>query len=212
MSYILEALKKSERERQRGNITALQTPSQVVLNQRSMWVGILIGVVALSAIVAVGWVVNRQLIHFGPGAPAESGAPLPRPESQGLNHESRQEVGRNVEQGAVRETTARRDQGLKPAATDAAAPTVDIAEPASSGTVRDVDNMAELDPADRARIQRLSLNVVSYSEVPSRRFVMINQRIAHESESVGDGVIVDRILPGGALLRVGGYRIMIRPD
>ncbi|MFZ0487366.1 MAG: general secretion pathway protein GspB [Arenicellales bacterium] len=200
MSYILEALKKSERERQRGNIASLHTPSQVVLNRRSLWMGMLIGAMALTALAGAGWVVHRQLMRSSPGEPVVSPVPSPLPEPKGSSR------------GVSRESSR------SPAAPAAAADSPDAAtvEPVSlqetSKAVRDVNSIEELDPADRALIRRLSLNVVSYSEVPARRFVMINQRIAHEDESVGDGVVVERIVPGGALLRVGGYRIMIRPD
>lgn len=198
MSYILEALKKSERERQRGNIASLHTPSQVVLNRRSLWMGMLIGAMALTALAGGGWVVHRQLMRSSPGEPVGSPAPLPEP--------------KDLSQGVSRESS----RSPAPAAAASDSPGAATVEPVSlqepSKAVRDVNSIEELDPADRERIRRLSLNVVSYSEVPARRFVMINQRIAHEDESVGDGVVVERIVPGGVLLRVGGYRIMIRPD
>ena len=57
MSYILEALKKSELERQQGNVPGLQTlPLQLQEStQSSRWPYVIIGVLALSLVFVLGW-------------------------------------------------------------------------------------------------------------------------------------------------------------
>lgn len=187
MSYILEALKKSERERQRGNIATLQTSSQIVLSHRSLWIGFLIGVVALSAVAATAWFVRLQLT----GSTVVSPSASPEP--------SRQE--------------SRAPPAPQQTQTSSAVAGSGTAAPAKApDSAQRVDSIDQLDAAARARVAGLSLNVVSYSEVPARRFIMVNQRIVHESETIGDGVVVKRILPNGALLDVGKYEIELRPD
>lgn len=182
MSYILEALKKSERERQRGNIATLQTAPQVVLNHRSLWLGMLMGAAVLAALVVIAWFVDPRLARRAADVPRTATASGARP-------------------GAAQSKAQPQPSG--PSAASA---------PAKAGAPQRVDSISQLDPADRARIQGLSLNVVSYSDVPRRRFIMVNQKIVHESESIGDGVVVKRILPGGALVTVGRYEIMLRPN
>lgn len=187
MSYILEALKKSERERSRVNIATLQTSSQVVFNNRSLWIGMLIGGVALAAVATAAWLVGFRLDHTGPVS-----AVPPATESSSAS-------------GAAPARSV--DSAGRPRLPESAP------EPAAEASrARRVDGMSDLDPSARARIQGLSLNVVSYSDVPSRRFIMVNQRIVRESETVGDGIVVKRILPGGALLGVGSYEVMVRPE
>ena len=204
MSYILEALKKSERERRRGNINTLQTSSQIVLSQRSMWIGFLIGVVALSTVAATAWFVNHQLA----GPVAVRSAASPEPPRREPGRESHQASNRAPGQALHSPTPTPRAPASSAALDTSAAPP----QARSSGAVQRADNVDQLDPADRARIEGLSLNVVSYSDVPARRFIMVNQRIVHESETVGDGVVVKRILPNGALLDVGKYEVMLRPN
>jgi general secretion pathway protein B len=187
VSYILEALKKSERERQRGNITTLQTSSQIVLSQRSLWIGFVVGVAALGAVAATAWFVRLQLT----GSPVVSPAASPEP--------SRQESPAPTAPQQSQTSSAVVDSG-----------TAVPAQPAD--TVQRVESINQLDAPSRARVAGLSLNVVSYSKVPAHRFIMVNQRIVHESETIGDGIVVKRILPNGALLDVGKYEIMLRPD
>jgi hypothetical protein len=57
----------------------------------------------------------------------------------------------------------------------------------------------------------LSVDVVSWSKEASRRFVMINQAIYHEGDTVpGAGVLV-RIDPESVVLRSGGQERVLRP-
>lgn len=189
MSYILEALKKSERERSQVNIATLQTTPQVVFSNRSLWIGMLIGGLALAAVAALAWFVNLQL------ARTDAANPVPVP--------------------AAAESSAPEASPAQAAVEPAPAAARDSAPAASSGTVaaaQRVSTVSELDPAAREKVQSLSLNVVSYSKVPERRFIMVNQRIVRESETVGDGIVVKRILPEGALLGVGPYEVMVRPE
>ncbi|MDH3690282.1 MAG: general secretion pathway protein GspB, partial [Gammaproteobacteria bacterium] len=57
----------------------------------------------------------------------------------------------------------------------------------------------------------LSVNVVSYSEVPSRRFVMINETLYKEGQEISTGLMVDEITPNGPILRYQGNRFLMRP-
>lgn len=192
MSYILEALKKSERERARGRIPTLETVSNQGVSRRSLWLGVLLGAGALllAAFVAI-WVLEPRFsrpsgLADDPGAPKVSGE---RPAAVVAN-EPGPEASVEIHQTGAAET------GPEPS---------DVAP-------RRVAAIDDLEPGVRQRIRDLSVNVVSYSDVPERRFVMFNQRIVRESETVGGGIVVKRITPEGALLSVGGYEILVRPD
>jgi len=57
VSYILEALKKSEQERQQGDVPGLQTVQPLLLDssQPSKWPYVVITVLALSLVFVLGW-------------------------------------------------------------------------------------------------------------------------------------------------------------
>lgn len=175
MSYILDALKKSEREREQGAVPVLRTSRRVVSSRRRLWQVGLAGALVLMSAVAVWFKAPR--VHdavvavWSPAAPDSAVVP------------------------AAREDLA----AQQPAASEPAAP-------------RRVSTIDELDPAIRARVEGLSVNVVSYTQAPERRFVMLNQRIVRESDAVGDGVIVKRIVPEGAVLAVGEHEILLKPE
>lgn len=190
MSYILEALKKSERERARGSIPTLETVAGRGVSRKPLWLGVLIGAGALSGLVAMAWLVNLQWPRWSVPAPDDKAAGAAGMQQPPAAAGDSPDTAVRVQSAGTR---MHQEGSTKPAP-------------------RRVDDIGELDPASRARVKALSINVVSYSDVPERRFVMLNQRIIRESESAGDGVVVKRILPEGALLSVGDYEILIGPD
>lgn len=194
MSYILEALKKSERERARGRIPTLDTISGQGVSHKSLWLGVALGAGALLVLATIAWLVNYQFLR--PQAP----------EVMGNAADSATSPARK----APEETT---DPG-EPRASLRVRRTGGDTQPGDAGgdAARRVADIDDLPAAARRRIEGLSVNVVSYSEEPARRFVMLNQRIVRESDTVGDGVIVKRITPKGAMLAVGDYEILIEPD
>lgn len=194
MSYILEALKKSERERARGKVPMLETASTPGFSHRAMWVGILIGVGALSSLAAIAWLISLQFTQQT--VPTEGGGTARLPAEQ--QPEVKGQSGATVRAHNSEDESARRGKS--------------VIDASAAHSPKRVTGLSELDPAVRARIQGLSVNVLSYSEVPERRFVMLNQRIVRESETVFDDVVVKRIMPGEALLNVGGHDIVVVPD
>lgn len=194
MSYILEALKKSERERAKGNIPTLETVSDTGVSRRALWLGVLLGAGALLLVVLAAWLVSAQFFR--------SDSSTSPPVTAGT-----------APHGGVDEPAARTDD--PPAQTEAprsepeTRPAIDDREPQPPQRVAEV---SELDAGAQARVRDLSVNVVSYSQQPERRFVMLNQRIFRESDMVADGVIVKEILPEGVLLRVDDHEIVIGAD
>lgn len=187
MSYILEALQKSERERNHNKVPSLQTSPMAFFDHRRTWVGILIGIAALLSVALFVWLIGVEWFHAA--TRQESVVTLDD------DAESRVSVPKTTQVESA-------EHGRK-----------EMPEKAS----RDVDpspteDLGQMDEDVRARIEDLSVSVISYSEVPARRFVMFNQRILRESDSVTDGVVVKRILPKSVLLSVDNHEIVIRPD
>jgi len=208
MSYILEALKKSERERAKGKIPTLETVYDTGLSRRGLWLGVLIGAGTLVLVALAAWVVNLQFFQ--------------ETESQSLGDGADSRAARLASDAGA--AAARREKPVSqpPAETPPATATVRATEvpatseaPATTGprpSPQRVSGVAALDPDTRALVEGLSVNVVSYSRSPERRFVMLSQRIYRESDVVADGVVVKEILAQGVLLEAGGYEILLGAD
>lgn len=190
MSYILDALRKSEQDRADDAIPVLHTPPRIAPGRRRLWWRIGLGVVIAGSAALAAWQAGPRLLTEA--RTALQATPLRDPGSEPAGKASMappaaEAQSRGVEARAVPERA-------------------DAHDPAPQAGARDPG------PPARARLEGLSVNVVSYSEVPERRFVMIDQRIVRESEAVADGVVVKRIVPEGAIVQAGGEEILLRPE
>ena len=68
-----------------------------------------------------------------------------------------------------------------------------------------------LPPSLRQQLPALAVNVVSYSDEPAKRFIMINQRILREGEQLGPDIMVREIMSDGARLEFRGHEFLVRP-
>ena len=169
MSYILEALRKSERERALGRVPSLDTVHERARPASPLpWVIAMIAVLVLSAAVAA-WLLRDSapgVTETSPGSPSASVTPAPTP----------------------------------PAAAPPAPPVGDAR--VAAGT---------LPPSLREQLPALAVNVVSYSDEPAKRFIMINQRILREGEQLGPDIMVREIMSDGARLEFRGHEFLVRP-
>lgn len=169
MSYILEALKKSERERALGGVPSLDTVHERVRPASLLpWVIALIAVLLLSAMVAL-W-----LLRDGGPVIAETAQAPPA--------------------GTVKE---------------AQTPAMVAPPPAPAGGSRAA--VGTLPPALSAQLPALAVNVVSYSDEPGKRFIMINQRILREGDRLGTDIMVREIMRDSARLEFRGHEFVVRP-
>lgn len=203
MSYILDALKKSERERAKGNIPTLETVADTGVSRRALWLGVLIGAGALLLVALAAWLVSLQFFRADPLPGRAATAPATSVDGPSASAPA-------DEDPAPAEASATQDdKALESGTEPASRRTSEKREPQAPQRVAEI---SELGPDAAARVRDLSVNVVSYSQSPERRFVMLDQRIFRESEMVDDGVIVKEILPEGVLLRVGNYEIVLTAD
>jgi len=196
MSYILDALRKSERERERGAVPVLRTTLPVSGGGRRAWRGLAAGFMLIVSAAAAAWFagprvldearrVSTLLAGLGGATDASDAVPdSPSPAPAGADGTP----GRDVDDRA--------------------------AAPASSSPGDEREPARNHDPATTppAGVQDLTLNVVSYSDVPERRFAMIDQRIVRETDTVAGGILVKQIRPDGVILAVGGDEVLLRPE
>ena len=94
----------------------------------------------------------------------------------------------------------------KPAAPPAA---VSPPKPAERGT-RSLPLLRDMTPADQEAITKMTLQFLVYSDVPGERLVFINNQKYIEGQMIDGKVLVEGILPDGAVLSYQGKRFILR--
>ncbi|WP_430462393.1 general secretion pathway protein GspB [Thalassolituus sp. LLYu03] len=205
MSYILDALKKSEQERAAANTSVAQALAQPQIVQAALPVWLMPVLVMLVLLLVAALILNALPQHE-PVAPADV-APVaevavmsPQPEI-------------SAQQPVPAEA---------PDLTSAPVP-VPIPEPASATAA---DSRAEppaaaerLSPAGDARtmpplealrrIPQLMINSHIYSPVADKRSVVMNNREWAEGSWLAEGVLLKEITPDGILLDVEGWPVHV---
>ena len=182
MSYRLEALKKSEKERALGAVPSLGSDRLPRHGDASK--GWFLGAVMVLLIVA-------GLFTFRFFSPTTAQRPSPF-----LERESGQASGQ-----LEAETPARAEVPL--VQTDQQSPQATAAQrPVAVG---------ELDLSTQSRLPEISINALSYSVSPSKRFVMINQSIFKEGEDLGNGLKIEEITNSSVVFRFEDTLFFMQP-
>lgn len=217
MSYILEALKKAQAERAHGavpGVDAQPVPTIAVRTPGPVWIWIVVFLVLLAASAALYWKgpwdrADRAVPAIVAQAPAAIVLPSPAPKAG-----------------------AQPDAVSKPASTSAPAPApapVQAAEPTPARALRKLGERAPGEPAapvpvpapERiallqelpAQIQReiptLAINGYIYASNPADRSVLINNRLRREGDALGEGFVLEKLLPREMVLNYRGYRYRV---
>lgn len=75
----------------------------------------------------------------------------------------------------------------------------------------EVQSSDDLPSSMRQQLPQMALNVVSYSRNDEKRFVMIDQKIYREGESVPGGMTIEEITEDGPVMTWRGRRFLMRP-
>ncbi|HXZ59238.1 MAG TPA: general secretion pathway protein GspB [Steroidobacteraceae bacterium] len=235
MSFILDALKKSESDRQRQGGPALfevkVAPPRRVL---PAW-AVVIAVLFVANLAVVGWLLLRHGTPAAEAAPAArvpprtqaEPAPAPPatvpPTAVAMNAPVALNAGAAA---APAVSPAVRSVATLPAAAPAGAapseppPSADdlapAAEPPPSGSVGKVKRATEagvplyqqLAAAPGTRLPQLRLDLHAYAEHAQDRWVLINMHKLREGDSL-EGVRVEHITPDGAVLSYQGSQFLL---
>lgn len=229
MSFILDALKKSESDRQRQNGPALfevkVAPRRVGLPLWAMAIGLLLGINLL----IVMWMLLRHPTHpDAAGAAAVTTAPAAAPAGTSALQPTPVQAAPPASSAAppgvpTPVANAAQAQGLPPAAA-AASGTADAnpedlapaTEPApllgshvKRGTAEGVPLYQDAAVVPGTHIPPLRLDLHVYAARPEERFVMINMKKLREGDSLPEGVRVESITPEGAILSYSGSRFLL---
>lgn len=217
MSFILDALRKSENERRKhappehADVRVMPTRQH-----RSPWiaiVGVLLGAnVILLAIFWFGWYRNSDSVSASNGAPSTS-AVVP---DSGNNSDSRIGESTSTENSRVRNLSkeAGRSETVPSSAAQRSgdiAARVAASEPASDGNSAygNLPTMNEAIVAGILSVQPLHLDIHVYSPSPAERFVFINMAKYREGERLQEGPSVEEITESGVVMIHQGSRFLL---
>jgi general secretion pathway protein B len=228
MSFILDALKKSESDRQRQSGPALfevkVAPRRVGLPLWAVAIGVLLGI----NLIIVMWMLLKHPAH-----PAAAGtAVVPTPAPAAAAPAAAAPPPAPVQAAPVTSAAAppgvptpvanaAQAQGLPPAAAAATADAnpEDLApatEPApllgshvKRGTAEGVPLYQDAAVVPGTHIPPLRLDLHVYAGRPEERFVMINMKKLREGDTLPEGVRVESITPEGAILSYSGSRFLL---
>lgn len=191
MSYILDALRKSEQQRRQGAapLARLAQAAETGSARRTRSLNGMIAVLLIGSGVAVGW----WRPWAGPAmpipAPAATVALTPAPPLP---------EARNATPAPPAEP-----ERPKPAALVPAAP------PAPAAGAPEAGSLSELAPEVRQELPALVMALHSHSANPKERMVMLNGVMLHEGEQVAPGLLLEEVTPDGAILAYRGQRFRL---
>ena len=226
MSYILDALKKSEQERGHGNVPDVQTVHSSSLNYRNdkkaLWPYILIFAVMLNLLAIGYFIINKE-------SPAE----MPQPVTESANGIQANTVSQDppaapasmvdesiqlqaskpspvstattAEQSA-RKTAKKKDTASK--ATPAVSKTItERPEPqtaAAADDSEDIIDFHELPESIKQQIPTITISAHVYSSNPLQRSIVINNNFMEEGEYILDDLVLYEITRDGAIFNYQG--------
>jgi general secretion pathway protein B len=218
VSYILDALRKSEMQRQHGAAPTLQTThiAPHANGRPAYWIYGVLATLLIGAGMAIGWLRPWQAVELAPIAepvaatapgPAQPGIAItpPLPAQSVLTPETSVPAAVRAKphpspSGAaahVKKEMAVRSPDVRP---------TDAAGEARSAPEHKVLTMSELPPAIQQEIPPMTISVHAYSPHSADRMVDINDRLLREGGTVPPGLKLDEITPDGMIFSYKGYR------
>jgi len=219
MSYILEALKKSEQERHIGHVpdlTMTQEPAAPARAVRWPWV---LSAALLLNVAIIGLVVWKPWRAPAPAVvQARDVAPVPiEPVAAGLDTAAPAaapaEVASPLAAAPAPSVVAEAPLAPEPTArADAAPPTearVVTAVRSPSDWRAATPRWQDLPAEERSRLPVPRFDVHVFAQEPSRRFVLVNLKKYQEGDRLDQGVKLDAILADGVVLSYQGQRYRV---
>ena len=204
MSYILEALKKAQAERQLGSAPTLHAVpvgaaphGAIGARRRPVWIAL--AAVALAAALGVAaW--QFKAPGAKPAAPdVVAAAPTPAVVAPPLAV-----VPSTSPEPKPKPVVAR----PPPAPVKASAPAAP-AMPAPIAEEETLQTLRQLPEAIQRSVPPLIFGGYMYSKNPADRLLLIDKTLRHEGEEVAPGLVLEKLLPKAAVMNFKGYRYRV---
>lgn len=227
MSYILDALKRAETERERGHVPGLHTQTHAAeqaaspsASQPLIWVGL---GVAMLAFGATWWFWPQATVtNTPPAAPPTAqrdAVEIPRPPAMTRPVESPYQPPQQVNPDAVAPALADQTASDKPPARvrvmPASAPTKPVAASSATRTATPAapppasSEVGELPDELRRQLPALQVTGAVYSSNPAQRLLLVNGLVLPQGSSVAQDLVIDDIGPHSSVLRFRGQRFKV---
>lgn len=234
MSYILDALRRSQAERERGRTPGLHTPAgappglAVPRPRRTgAWA---VAALALAVVLALGgwrfWpMAQPRAVVLAPAPAAQAGlapaphsvptapppvqsasAPAPLAEPAAARAEPPQRVLPPAPQPQPKTRVAREAEHPRQVRASPATAPVPAAAPQEEAAAAPVFAQSDLPPAVQAQLPKLQLAGITYSSNPKFRMVIVNGQVLHEGDQAAPGLQLERIEQGRTVWSFRGYR------
>lgn len=212
MSYILDALKRADAERERGQVPGLHSQAAAVqedrhalpkqprpgpISRKVLWA--VLGLALAGALLVTLWPRRETpapIAMTAPEVPPTAAVTMPPPPPAPLL--------------SAPATPAPPILVPPPPAQPSVAPAA--TQPATGTTQKSVgavQRFANLSTEQRAQLPQLTINGASYSENPAHRLLIVNGQVAHEGQEVAPGLVLERIGLNEAVLNQRGLRFSI---
>lgn len=218
MSYILDALKKADAERERAAVPGLHTEATPLaddalpktLSVTTLAVGV--AALALAALGVMGWQLWQ---HAAPPAPAPAPVPaqpsspppmmmtppMQPPASQPMSAPPQAQPSPPLATDSVKQSPPPQPVASRPSSTPKST------TPATTNTP--ILRLNELPEEVRRTLPNMVFGGAMYSDVPSKRMLIINGGVFHEGDQPMSGLSLDEIRLKSAVFSYQGQRFSV---
>ena len=213
MSFILDALRKSDNERREQAAPALAAaPQAVAIQKKTIWLPILAVVLTVNAIVFGTIFLTRD----EPTPGVETTLPPTEPEVRSLSKEILVDSATDEPANTQAEKMPSPKSSITPAAAAPVSTTPVVAPksaPASSKTIHEgLPSLGQLQAAGLVSTPNLRVDMHVYSGDATKRFVFINMMKYREGDRLPEGPVIEEITPEGVIMNQQGNRFRLDRD
>jgi general secretion pathway protein B len=204
MSFILDALKKSETERQRQNAPGFtDVPDATDPPRAPRWLWVLGALLAINLIVLLGVMLRPELWPGTDIAEPADVAPAAAAADRGASFSEMVEEAKKKQTGPLANESPGPTANEQP---EARTPP-DVKTPATVAQIYATFN--ELRANGTIVLPDLHLDIHVYSEQPADRFVFVNMNKYREHATLTEGPLVKEITPEGVILEHQGAGFLL---
>jgi general secretion pathway protein B len=227
MSYILDALKKVDQEREFGAVPGLATPHEVDHARRRppRWPWVLAALLSVNVVLVALLLLKRDAEAPGAaqatpewqqsaagdamrwGGQGSEGGTGPGPAPGGTAPPKEIQPFSIGELATSPKPLNSRNPELPLQPEDAAETRLETA--ASANSAPQLQSWYELPQEIRMRLSLPRLDLHVYSEEPQNRFILVNLQKYREGETLESGLVLEEILPEGMVMSYLGERFMV---
>ncbi|MES2163812.1 MAG: general secretion pathway protein GspB [Pseudomonadota bacterium] len=217
MSYILEALKKAQAERQLGSAPTLHAPTLHGADGKAaggaLKKPIVLALLAMGVAIAVLLVLvlrpAQQAVTPAPVASAPAPAPVAAPSPAAVPAADIPPLAAALPPPVATVTPAPRPHPAPAPEPVAAALVAEKAAKPAVAQEEAVQNLRDLPEPIQRSIPHITVGGYIYSKNPADRLLLIDKILRHEGEEVAPGLILDKLQPREAVFNFKGYRYRV---